>query len=609
MSPHEPGHASDDELAGVFFSEGQSKFLKAWRAIVLRPMQTRMQMPGVGPSEKHAIRQFVDSLIAEEGEIEDEYNLWAAGLDAKAITSTDQVKLTYWIKKKWGEMSNKMSEAIPLSTLLVMGEFKDSIDFALDIVSGQARAVDARNQQLKETYDNYVSTFENAAINPSLDKDAQEQAALMARALNNARQNLEAQYEDLNGPGADPAQIMSPSQFLDALLPSIISDATFGTPMQASVVPDSAGASLGSIFAGIQAGVGERSAAAAEKKRLGDERKAQQGNLAAQQKQQIATDLGQAQTIQAIRAEFPDRPDLALKAEVAHRNNLAADPNADPNLAVQQFAGQAEGEKRIAQGLFDAGLDTASLSPEARKAVMEKGFTAETLPDLVASLPAFKTQFPTAEQFGAKEIADSIIKKAMAEQPGNPILSIQSQLQPSPSNPNAPVTPAWADAISKQAEQMGVSPTALAKAATGNPEAVLREQNIRQNTSANVYRSLGKKFGITDQQINAQVLRNQFGADYDTGKYRMYLSELDDGSVADVDSHYVGTLFQSGQADARSIVGGLVKSAGKQLPADLDKMSTSALQQYVDTLPDPPTPAELAARQAQQRSKLKVTKV
>ena len=133
---------------------------------------------------------------------------------------------------------------------------------------------------------------------------------------------------------------------------------------------------------------------------------------------------------------------------------------------------------------------------------------------------------------------------------------------------------------------------------------------MRQNNLVAQYRELARKWGVTPQQINAQVLRNQFGADYDTGKYRMYLSELNDGSVADVDDFYVSTQFQSGQADIRTVLGGLIKpeyqQAYKGIPATAN---VEQLKKYSALFPEPPTPEEQAKKVRQTQSGIRPRQV
>ena len=252
---------ADSDLLGLFLVQGQSGFSRMWRNAVLRPMQTRMQMPGIGPSEKYAIRQFIDRMILLEPDIEDEYNLWAAGLDAKASTSTEQVKLTHWIRGRWNQMAGDMAGIdAGLVDNLAVNDFSSSISVILDLFSSQAQEIDARNQQLEETFNQYVGAFENMAANPSLDKAAQDEARLLTIALKNAIPNLTRQYQSLL---TTPDGFLSPialsaDQFLDTTLPNIIRNSTFGTGMSANVQQGNAGASVSAILEGINLRAQER---------------------------------------------------------------------------------------------------------------------------------------------------------------------------------------------------------------------------------------------------------------------------------------------------------------------------------------------------------------
>ena len=458
------------------------------------------------------------------------------------------------------------------------------------LLAGQAYVAQQRADRktaLKELISERKNLISRLSMNKNLieDSDARNVLDIAQARLTEAETVLVNEYNDT-------AMTELPQDFLNRRLPQYMS--TVGIETGIAVPQTSADDAVNAIFNGAKVLNATNLKAKADKEFAAKNAplidKTPKGPV-------ISIDKGQAATVNAIREQFPDRPDLALKAEVAYLNAKQADAKADPNIYVQQFAGQAEGEKRIAQGLFDSGLDTSKLPPEVAKLVMEKGLTADTLPALVAELPAFKTQYPTAvgdKGFGGKEIAQSIIDKAMKEQPGNPMLSITAQLQPSPSNPNAPITGTYADFISKQAQELDVSPTGLAKAYTGDTTTILAEQNVKRNQETSVYAELARKLQVS-QQINDAVLKR-------------FLPAGEAGRLPDdmTPEHFIGTKFQSGEADYKSYLGDFAKA---KLPAGWDKISQQALQQYTASLPEPPTAAELAAEEAKKLAKLKVAKV
>ena len=555
---------------------------------ILVPIDASIASSGAG-IVKSTLEDTKSALLQAKGSMLAQYRNWRANKLAEDPLAASRINIegpALFAKENWGLFD---AAIVPTSARYGMPgtthNVSDALNRSVNDSVGNARIAADRSDALVSTLTSYIQQARNAGA-ASTDAEVAQAYARLADSITSSQSRLIADYKQ-------NANVYEPDQYLDLKLPGMLQLNMLGSGFEQAIVQGSAQASLVGIFGAIQ-----------QKGVLMDERKKQTEALKAQQGAQGAANKGVAKTAADIRGMFADRPDLGLKAEVAHRNNLIADPSADPNLAVQQFAGQAEGEKRIAQGLFDAGLDVSALPPEVQKKVMEKGLTAETLPDLISSLPSFKTQFPTGAQFGSKEIVDAMMKKALAEQPGNPILSIQSQLQPSPANPNAPVTPAWADAIGKQAEQMGVSPTALAKAATGNPEAVLQEQNVRQNNLVAQYRELARKWGVTPQQINDVVLKNFLPSGlHDARGNRLLPEDLEP-------DQFVAQKFQSGEADIRTVLGGLIKpeyqQAYKGIPATAN---VEQLKKYSALFPEPPTPEEQAKKVRQTQSGIRPRQV
>lgn len=246
----------DSSLAGLFLVPGQSQFAQMWRNTIIRPIMTRMQTPGIGPSEKFAMRQFIDDLVAIEPQLEDEFNTWSQ-MDVIANSGLGQQQLlTGWLRTRWHTLATEQAGLdASLVDNLMINDFGPAIDAVLDVVTAQASVIDARNEQFEEEFNNYVGAFENMASNPSLDEDAQKEARLIAIALQNGRQNLTNQYrfnlmtpEGLLSPNA-----LSSGDFLNAFLPNVIRSGALGTAMQAEVVQGNAGASVSAIMAGIEA--------------------------------------------------------------------------------------------------------------------------------------------------------------------------------------------------------------------------------------------------------------------------------------------------------------------------------------------------------------------
>ena len=553
-------------------AESDKAFGDYFKNNILVPIEASISSSGAG-IVKSTLEDTRSALLKAQDSILARYRAWRADKIEEDPRSSSRIDIegpAMFARENW-EMFDKA--ITPTSARFGMPGTTHNVSDALsrsvnDSVATSRIAAD-RSDALADTLTSYIQQARNAGA-AATNTEVSQAYARLADSITTSQKRLLDDYKQ-------NANIMEPDQYLDLKLPGVLQLNLLGSGYEQAIAQGSAQASLVGIFGAIQ-----------QKGAMADERKKQTEALKVQQGAQGAANREIAKTAGDIRGMFPDRPDLGLKAEVAHRNNLITDPQADPNLAVQQFAGQAEGEKRIAQGLYDAGLDVSTLPPEIQKKVMEKGLTAETLPDLISSLPAFKTQFPTGAQFGSKEITDAMMKKALAEQPGNPILSIQAQLQPSPTNPNAPVTPAWADAIGRQAEQMGVSPTALALAATGNPAALFAEQSARQNNLVAQYQELGRKWGVTPQQINEAALKNLLPAGVS-------------GRLADDDTpeDFVGRAFRSGQADIRTVLGGLIKpeyqQAYKGIPATAN---AEQLKKFSALYPEPPTPEELAEEQA-----------